>query len=89
MNLMKKRKVINYLSEFDLKSDCEDCPLGWINFRNIANLKEITQNSGCCERVEHLIGIKCSGSSCTTNMELLKKFFERYKNLKVTLLDNE
>lgn len=88
MNLTKK-KVINYLSEFDLKSDCEDCPLGWINFRNIANLKEITQNSGCCERVEHLIGIKCSDSSCTTNMDLLKKFFDKNRCLRTKFLDNE
>ena len=91
MNLMKKRKVINYLSKFNLrKSRCENCPLGWVNFKNIANLKEITQDSMCSERMGHLIDIKFPyNSSCTVKMDIIKKFFERYKNLKVTLLDNE
>ena len=87
---MKKRKVINYLSKFNLrKSHCENCPLGWVNFKNIANLKEITQDSMCSERMGHLIGIKFPNSSCTEEMIFLQKFFDRNKNLKVTLLDNE
>lgn len=85
MNLMKKRKVINYLSKFNLGRS-----LGWINFKNIANLKQIVQDSFCSERAEHLTGIKFPReSSCTVRMDILKKFFERYKNLKVTFLDNE
>lgn len=90
MNLMKKKKVIKYLSKFKLrKSDCEDCPLGWINFKNIADIKKITQDSRCSERMEHLIDIKFPDASCPARMDVLKKFFERYKNLKVILLDNE
>lgn len=90
MNLTKKRKVINYLSKFKLSKDgCEDCPLGWINFKNIANIKKITQDSRCSERLEHLIDIKFPDTFCSERMDVLKKFFERYKNLKVTLLDNE
>jgi hypothetical protein len=93
MNLTKKRKVINYLSKFSLirsDCDCENCPLGWRNFKNIANLKEIVQDSFCSERAEHLAGIKFPReSSCTVRMDILKKFFERYKNLTIKLLDNE
>lgn len=91
MNLTKKRKVINYLSKFNLRrSGCENCPLGWINFKNIANLKEIVQDSFCSERAEHLTGIKFPReSSCPVRMDILKKFFERYKNLTVKILDNE
>jgi len=90
MNLMKKRKAIKYLSKFNLrKCRCENCPLGWINFRNIANIREITQDSKCSERVEHLTGIKYPDSSCTVRIDFLKKFFERNKNLIVNILDNE